>query len=33
VTPVRKLPLTVLTFLVSVAAVYGKAKYGFFGGK
>jgi hypothetical protein len=32
----RKLsPLSVLTFLVTVAAFYGKAKYGygFFGGK
>ena len=30
----RKLsPMSVLVFLVSTAAFYGKLKYGFFGGK
>jgi hypothetical protein len=30
----RKLtPMSVLMFLVTTAALYGKAKYGFFGGK
>ena len=26
-------PMTVLMFLITTAALYGKAKYGFFGGK
>ena len=33
-TPLRKLtPMSVLVFLVTTAALYGKVKYGFFGGK